>query len=117
MVTRHLFAVLSVALLILLIAAPSSFAQYRFYGPSARMFSVNGYGGSSYYPMPMMNRGYSPQYRHYPYYPSTAPHTVYLDQYHRIEYNRPGRVGMPEYIKYSNNGPHPNNRTWSRRGY
>lgn len=111
MVSR--ISVYAVVLLLLLLFPLPSMAQFGYYGPSSGgSYSYNGAGqitphangfrgnhGGGYYPMRS-------------YYPTTRPYTLYLDQYHRIEYNRPGRVGMPDFPIYSNAGPN-----WNRGGY
>ncbi len=110
MVSRQLIVIHSVVVVSLFFFVPSAFAQYYgYYPPATRMFSVNGVGGSYGYSYPMMNRGYYPPS---PYYPTNRPHTVDLDQYHHIQYNQPGRVGMPTIPKYYNSNPNPRSLAW-----
>jgi hypothetical protein len=114
MVSRHVFFTVSVlGLILFLFFIPSANAQYGYMGgPPVRMYSVNGFGGSYPYYGRMMNRGYYPQV---PYYPTTRPYTLHLDQYHHVEYNKPGRVGWPEVPKYYNANVGAKSRQWGER--
>lgn len=114
MVSRQLALIVFLSFLSLFLIAPYAMAQYGYMGPpAARFYSINGFNGGYNYSYPMVNRGYFPQRQ---FYPSNRPYTYHIDQYHHIEYNKPGRVGWPEAPKYYNAGPHPKSRGWSPKG-
>jgi hypothetical protein len=101
-----------IVIILTLLIIPTAFAeyQYNYLGPTSRGYSINGMGGS-YHQYPY---GYGYYSRRPSYPPPNRPYTLSLDQYHHVEYNKPGRVGAPTIPKYYNAGPHYKSRAWHR---